>query len=505
MGCRVCGKAVAAGTETHRLCATLEAELARTAAADDLAAWQAVLAMITRRQSGAAGDADPEPERSGLSRRSRASVDAHVKVWVMGPGVVHVVGGRDAVVPAGSSLLGTCELLSSAPSVAVLIGARGVPDGWLAGCERIPGLEAIPWRVSVRTPRGRRVAIVAAAHPDLPAESLWAGQSFARAAQLAEILRDLLGVPPLDSSGRTVEALILATHPDSRGGVLIPRSPGVPRPDGEIEPAAAWSRPVAPSDGPWAHTYDMRRAYLAAWSRVDVGLVGLHEVAGAPETLPRGGWWALRPQRGPRGSWGPLAPGEWATSCSVARAREVGRAPTISRGWSWDRTSRWLAPAGAILSRALDRVGGGSEEERYLKDLYRRFSGRCEMERSPASRWARPDIAWAIRAACRTQLHRLVSACSVIPLEVATDAVTFASHERDPGVAAEAIGLSTGRRTGSLEHSATIETASLTPRDPGRARRKVARRALGEEGGERMPVDIDAAELEDLLAIAELA
>lgn len=350
---------------------------------------------------------------------------------------------------------------------------------WLVGG---PGEEIVwraAWRARVR-PRaaGPWCSLVLLPYDAEEAAGPWGSAASCRAlCEALSAFHGALGAPWADGVGRTVERLILSTHPRDRGGVALGREPFVPEPaldSSRSLPEKLWRRRLTAAEARagWVHCFDANAFYLSAWGSAELGFgAPVHVVSPAFDRRTPGLW---RVEGGlPAARRGDLLPAPWApadewyTTPTIVRAGELlAEAPAIAEAWIWPEHSRFLRAAGTRIRDARAALLGGGEAAGLAKlavgALYQRGTGRLQMaERDERSGWRRPDWAMTVYALSRVNLdRRLRKLEGAAPFAIATDGLAFAADEGDPRAFAEKIGLPVG--TGLGEFSIE-ESVRLTP------------------------------------------
>lgn len=290
-----------------------------------------------------------------------------------------------------------------------------------------------------------------------PVATPWSELSLPRLVRGLAAFEGAVGMPWRDSVGRTVEQLILTTHPRDKGGVLMDRRPTIPPPCelGTLEQPFTWRRPLTDNEAVmgYVHGFDQNAQYLAAWQSVELGL-------GEPEHLERveysgksaGVWrvdegWpeilaAVELEVPLPKPWNPRT--DWFTTPTMTRIAELlDEVPTIAEAYVWPRHSRFLRAAGERLRDAraalLDDPDPAPLDA--VKACYRRETGRFNMRREgrERSQWHRPDWGHTIRAQARVNLHRRLEKLTAVPFAIATDGLLFTSDEPDPRAFAASI------------------------------------------------------------------
>lgn len=328
-----------------------------------------------------------------------------------------------------------------------------------AGWQVDPG--ELSWRLTVRPAAGGRwTSVVLLPYVENDRLGPWADLDIQTMTRGLAVFERLVRVPWRDTVGRTVERLILSTHPRERGGTHLDMSPTVPPPalDGRLEQPTTWRRAMTPDEqeAAYVHAYDQNAQYLAAWQVVELGLGDpQHSPAGAPIMFDRNtvGLWRIKvPPPATTASSGLSLPypwasaQEWFTTPTVARMLELGwEFLQIDEAWLWPRRSRFLKGAGERLRDArhelvTPRVADPNREAALdaIKACYRVGTGRFNMDaRDERSGWRRPDWGHLIRATARVNLDRRLRKLSQAPFAIATDGLLFVTNEPDPHLFAQ--------------------------------------------------------------------
>jgi hypothetical protein len=330
----------------------------------------------------------------------------------------------------------------------------------------------------------------------------WQGLDALELVRALRTFERLVGVPWLDSVGRTAERLIASTHPRERGGVRLDEQPVTPAPcdEGNLELPFSWVRPLNVDEraAKHCHAFDANAQYLGAWIVAELG-IGAPErfksfAVGAGVAVPPGVW-RVKPGELVDGLCGPLpvpwrVGAEWVTTPTFVRAIEIlGRPPAILEAWVWPAKSRYLRGAGEALrdarARCIDELEAATAEleawtqrsgptdegvgllRRHVvadvvldavKAIYRVETGRFNMAgRDERSGWRRPDWGHTVRAVARCNLHRRLEKLGAVPFAIATDGLLFVDDEPDGLVFAERIGLPVGKGLGQYSHDGSIE------------------------------------------------
>lgn len=375
--------------------------------------------------------------------------------------LVEASGGADVIIVHGSAF-DRFKLPASIPSESKRRKAKvplrafvtaALRAGWMVD----PG--GLSWRLMVRPNAGGRwTSVILLPYVENERLGPWAELDVATMARGMAVFERLVGVPWRDTVGRTVERLILATHPRERGGTYLDMSPMVPEPalDGRLEQPTVWRRALTcdEQDAPYLHAYDQNAQYLAAWQVVELGLgVPQHSPAGAPMMFdPRTvGLWRIKlPPAGTPATGGLPLPWssmqEWFTTPTVIRMTELGYTVDVDEAWCWPRRSRFLRAAGERLRDARRQLVCTSVHDPQqhkaaldaVKACYRVGTGRFNMDaRDERSGWRRPDWGHLIRATARVNLDRRFRKLSQAPFAIATDGLLFATDEPDPHLFAQ--------------------------------------------------------------------
>lgn len=251
-----------------------------------------------------------------------------------------------------------------------------------------------------------------------------------------------------------------------------------PAQDRNAEQDIRWRRPPTEAEArlAWVHRYDVNSQYLAATSRLELGLdvAPEHHVGdGIAADLKRPGYWRvlvdddvfdpllpnpLNRHEARREYRGPSTQGRWVTTPTLRLLlSDLHVDVEIVEAWTWAQHTAVLDPWYARLRDAIyaarDAVDAGTAEAdvvlRTIKNAYRHGIGRLAKIDQEGARpgqslnvlW-RPDWRHPITAEAARRLYRRAAAVAAAeqrwPLAIATDCLWYASDDPDPRTAAPA-------------------------------------------------------------------
>lgn len=251
-----------------------------------------------------------------------------------------------------------------------------------------------------------------------------------------------------------------------------------PAQDRNAEQDIRWRRPPTDAEArlAWVHRYDVNSQYLAATSRLELGLdvAPEHHIGDSiTADLKRPGYWRvlvdddsfdpllpnpLNRHEARREYRGPSTQGRWVTTPTLRLLlSDLHVDAEIVEAWTWAEHTAVLDPWYARLRDAIytarDAVDAGTAEAdvvlRTIKNAYRHGIGRLAKIDQEGTRpgqslnvlW-RPDWRHPITAEAARRLYRRAAAVAAAeqrwPLAIATDCLWYASDDPDPRTAAPA-------------------------------------------------------------------
>lgn len=274
-----------------------------------------------------------------------------------------------------------------------------------------------------------------------------------------------------------LDLLKLLRPAGGRSMAVVERVDAVPpAQDRNAEQDIRWRRPPTDAEAglAWVHRYDVNSQYLAATSRLELGLdvAPEHQTGdGIVADLKRPGYWRvlvdddsfdpllpnpLNRHEARREYRGPSAQGRWITTPTLRLLlSDLHVDVEIVEAWTWAEHTAVLDPWYARLRDAIytarDAVDAGTAEAdvvlRTIKNAYRHGIGRLAKIDQEGTRpgqslnvlW-RPDWRHPITAEAARRLYRRAAAVAAAeqrwPLAIATDCLWYASDDPDPLTAA---------------------------------------------------------------------